>query len=119
MGSSDVRWNPRRYRVLQRCSECVSVRPGQNVRNVRSVGAGGSLVEAELSNASSVVGHTVAQTSWPREVVLVSIARGDRVIVPRGDVTMDAGDRLTIYTTPAGRDALGVLLGVTVQEQTV
>jgi Trk K+ transport system NAD-binding subunit len=90
----------------------------QNVRNVRSVGAGGSLVEAELSSASSVVGHTVAQTSWPREVVLVSIARGDRVIVPRGDVTMDAGDRLTIYTTPTGRDALGALLGVSVQEQT-
>jgi Trk K+ transport system NAD-binding subunit len=50
--------------------------------------------------------------------VLVSIARGDRVIVPRGDVTMDAGDRLTIYTTPTGRDALGALLGVSVQEQT-
>jgi CBS domain-containing protein len=89
----------------------------QNVRNVRSVGAAGSLVEVELKQDSSVVGHSVAETNWPREVVLVSIARGDRVIVPRGDVALEAGDRLTIFTTPTGRDALGVLLGVSTLEQ--
>ena len=88
----------------------------QNVRQVRSVGASGSLVEADLGLASSLVGRTVAQANWPRDVVVVSIARGDRVIIPRGEVVLEAGDRLTIFTTPAGRQALSDLFAAPIEE---
>jgi chloride channel protein, CIC family len=88
----------------------------QNVRQVRSVGASGSLVEVDLGSASALIGSTVAQADWPRDVVLVSIARGDRVVIPRGDVVLESGDRLTIFTTPNGRQALSVLFATPLEE---
>ncbi|HET9615158.1 MAG TPA: chloride channel protein, partial [Candidatus Limnocylindrales bacterium] len=81
-----------------------------NVRQVRSVGQAGALVEAEVAASSPLVGKRVADATWPRDTVLVSIARGDRLIVPRGDVSLGAGDRLTIFTTAAGREPLSALL---------
>ncbi len=81
-----------------------------NVRQVRSVGSSGSLIEAEIGPASVLAGRPVAEVAWPRDSVLVSIARGDRVIVPRGDVRLAAGDRLTIFSAPAVRGELETLL---------
>ena len=82
-----------------------------NVRQVRAVGTTGALIEAEIGPASALAGAAVATTSWPRDSVLVSIARGDRVIVPRGDVRLETGDRLTVFSAPAARQALEALLG--------
>ncbi|MGH2513402.1 MAG: TrkA C-terminal domain-containing protein [Candidatus Limnocylindrales bacterium] len=82
-----------------------------NVRQVRSVGSTGSLVEADVGAASVLAGRPVAKSAWPRETVLVSIGRGDRLIVPRGDVVLEAGDRLTIFSAPSARPALETLLG--------
>ncbi|HJP88043.1 MAG TPA: chloride channel protein [Candidatus Limnocylindrales bacterium] len=81
-----------------------------NVRQVRSVGATEALVEAEVTTSSRLVGRAVADAGWPRDAVLVSIGRGGRLIVPRGDVVLLAGDRLTIFATQAAREALSTLL---------
>lgn len=81
-----------------------------NVRQVRAVGTTGALVEAEIGPDSVLAGRDVAASGWPRDSVLVSIARGDRVIVPRGDVRLEPGDRVTVFTAPAARDALEALL---------
>ncbi len=81
-----------------------------NVRQVRSVGSSGAMLEAEIGPASSLAGSKVSATAWPRDSVLVSIARGDRVIVPRGDVQLQAGDRLTVFTATGARVALEALL---------
>ena len=82
-----------------------------NVRQVRAVGSTGALLEAEIGPSSVLAGRTVAQAAWPRDSVLVSILRGDRVIVPRGDVVLRAGDRLTVFSAPGAREALEALLG--------
>ncbi len=83
-----------------------------NVRQVRSLGEAGALVDAEVVAGSRLVGVTVAAASWPRETTLVSIRRADRTIVPRGDAVLELGDRLTVFTTAAGRAALeGLLAG--------
>ncbi len=82
-----------------------------NVRQVRAVGSTGALLEADVGPTSSLAGQPVSETGWPRDSVLVSIARGDRVIVPRGDVRLEAGDRLTVFSAPGARDALEALLG--------
>ena len=42
--------------------------------------------------------------------LLVSVLRGERVIVPRGNVILEAGDHLTVFTVPAAREALQSLL---------
>jgi H+/Cl- antiporter ClcA/CBS domain-containing protein len=81
-----------------------------NVQRVSAVRHTGSLVEAQVRPDSILVGQSVARIAWPREAVLVAIARGDRVIVPRGDVLLEAGDRLTIFASPEGGAAVMALL---------
>jgi H+/Cl- antiporter ClcA/CBS domain-containing protein len=82
-----------------------------NVRQVRAVGSTGALLEADIGPTSPLAGRPVSESGWPRDSVLVSIARGDRVIVPRGDVRLEVGDRLTVFSAPGARDALEALLG--------
>jgi CBS domain-containing protein len=84
-----------------------------NVRRVRAVDDSSSLVEAEIGDDSTLVGRTVAEARWPRDVVLVSIARADRIIVPRGDVSLQSGDRLTIFASAGARHELSELLAET------
>jgi CIC family chloride channel protein len=87
-----------------------------NVRRIRGVGPAGSLVEVEVGPASTLAGQTVAQAKWPRETVLVSVVRGTRVIVPRGDIVLATGDRLTIFATADAREALQTLLAAELSE---
>jgi CIC family chloride channel protein len=81
-----------------------------NVRQVRAIGSTGALVEAEIGPTSVLAGSAVAAAAWPRDTLLVSIGRGDRLIVPRGDVRLEAGDRLTVFSAPGARDALAAVL---------
>ena len=57
-------------------------------------------VDIHLSAEDPVVGKTVAEISaaLPTECVLVSIARGSRVIVPHGNTVFQAGDQVTAFT---------------------
>jgi len=89
---------------------------GANVRQVRASGSGGAMVEAEVGALSALAGQAVRTATWPRDSVLVSIGRGDRLIVPRGDVVLEAGDRLTIFTAPGARAALETLLAARIDE---
>jgi CIC family chloride channel protein len=82
-----------------------------NIQQIRTIGPAGALVEADIQAGSTLAGCQVAQAGWPRETVLVSIVRGDQVIVPRGDVTLAVGDRVTVFATPAAREPLAELLG--------
>ncbi len=82
-----------------------------NVRQVNTIGSTGTLVEAEIRGTSVLAGKPVSEAAWPRDSVLVSVARGERVIVPRGNVVLEAGDRLTVFTAPSAREALESLLG--------
>ncbi len=82
-----------------------------NVRQVRGLGAGGVLLEADLARGSALVGATVADAGWPPDVVLVAIERGDSLIVPRGDVTLAVGDRLSLFAAPGSEAQARSLLG--------
>jgi CIC family chloride channel protein len=56
-------------------------------------------VEVHLSANDPVIGKTVAQLSsaLPKESVLVSITRSERMIVPHGDTEFEAGDMVTAF----------------------
>ncbi len=59
-----------------------------------------SLVEIDLSNAhSSASNKKVQELDLPEGSVLVAIVRGDRVIVPKGNTVIEAGDRVLAVTT--------------------
>jgi CIC family chloride channel protein len=82
-----------------------------NVSQIRAVGSEGMLVEADIGPESTLAGLAVAAAPWPRDVVLVSVERADRLIIPRGDLVLAAGDHLTVFTAAAGRPGLDALLG--------
>ncbi len=60
-------------------------------------------LEVTIPDDSRAVGKTIAELSIPRAAVLVSILRGDEVIIPRGDTVLHQGD---IITTLCERDTL-------------
>ncbi len=81
-----------------------------NVRQVRGLRADGVIVETEISRGSPLAGTRVSSVPWPRDVVLVAVERNDAVLVPRGDLEIELGDRLSIFANPSARPALATLL---------
>ena len=82
------------------------------MRQVRGFGAGGVLLEADLDASSELVGKSVAEAAWPRDVLLVAIDRAGHLIVPRGDVRLAAGDRVSLFAAPDSEAAARRLLAL-------
>lgn len=73
------------------------VRRGR-IRSVHTVSEGfGELIEAEALETSAVVGTPIRYARLPEGVLVGAIVRGDKVILPRGDTTIRAGDRVIIF----------------------
>lgn len=47
-----------------------------------------------------VVDHLLRDIPWPRGSIVGAVLRGDRVILPRGDDHIRAGDRVVMFTFP-------------------
>ena len=52
-------------------------------------------LEVTIPDDSLAIGKTIAELGIPRAAVLVSIQRGDEVIIPRGDTHLHSGDVVT------------------------
>jgi len=52
-------------------------------------------IDVALTNEASANGKTIATLQLPREAVLVSIRRGNQLIIPHGDTQLQAGDVIT------------------------
>ena len=81
-----------------------------NIRQVRGLGAGGVIIETEIASGSALAGRRVSEIAWPREAVLVAIERRGALIVPRGDLELQAGDHVSIFAAPSARPAVEELL---------
>lgn len=81
-----------------------------NVRQVRAVGADGVLLEGPLPAGSPLAGRTLSETRLPRDLVIVAIQRGERLVIPNGQTTIEAGDRLTLFAAPDAEDAARAIL---------
>jgi trk system potassium uptake protein TrkA len=57
-----------------------------------------NLVEITLAEDTPWVGRPVRELVLPRETVLTTILRGDRVITPQADEPLEAGDELLFVT---------------------
>jgi trk system potassium uptake protein TrkA len=57
-----------------------------------------NLVEITLAEDTPWVGRPVRELVLPRETVLTTILRGDRVITPEADEPLEAGDELLFVT---------------------
>lgn len=65
--------------------------------------SGASLFEVTLPSQADVVGRAVRDVSWPADVVLSCIVRGDRTIAPSPADTLEAFDEL-LFIVPAEAD---------------
>jgi hypothetical protein len=53
-------------------------------------------IEVPLSESSIVLGKSISEINIPRSAVLVSIQRGEEVIIPRGDTILEDRDVITL-----------------------
>jgi Trk K+ transport system NAD-binding subunit len=68
-----------------------------------------------LDTGDAAVSKLIKEIPLPNDCVIVSIRRGDRVIVPRGNTQLLAGDR--VIALP-GADGVGVLRKILLQGNT-
>lgn len=61
---------------------------------------------------TSLVGRAVAEVPWPRDCVLVAIERDGALLVPRGPVRLQAGDRVSLFATPGSEQVVRALLAL-------
>ncbi len=71
---------------------------------------GAAFFELPVPPDSAVHGRRVREFHWPEEATLVSVRRGDRVIVPHGETRLEAGDTITAFGSGEARVELAHLL---------
>ena len=84
--------------------EAVSV--GALVRLLQFQGGAAHLVEITLAEDSPANDTAIADLDFPRDAVVVAVVRGDRLVVPRGDTTLQSGDEVLVLVTADAEDAV-------------
>jgi Trk K+ transport system NAD-binding subunit len=71
---------------------------------------GATFYEVPVPTGSAAAGQPVKDLDWPEDAVLVSIRRGDSVIIPHGDTVLRANDTITAFGQGDSRVAVAFLL---------
>lgn len=87
--------------------EAVSV--GSLVRLLQFEGGSAHLVEVTLAEDSPAAGTAIADLGVPREATVVAVVRDARLVVPRGDTVLQAGDEVLVLVTADAEDAAQAL----------
>jgi trk system potassium uptake protein TrkA len=87
--------------------EAVSV--GALVRLLQFQGGLAHLVEITLAEDSPADDTAIADLDFPRDAVVVAVVRADRLIVPRGDTTLQSGDEVLVLVAAEAEDAVHAL----------
>lgn len=88
--------------------EAVSV--GSLVRLLQFEGGAANLVEVTLAEGSPAEGIALADLEIPRDATIVAVVRADRLVVPRGDTVLSAGDEVLALVIGDAEDAVRRLL---------
>jgi trk system potassium uptake protein TrkA len=76
-----------------------------------------NLVEITLPDDTRWGGRPVRKLALPRDVALVAILRGNRVIVPEADEPLEGGDELLFVAAPEVEEDLRNLLATGTHQQ--
>lgn len=68
------------------------------------------IIEAELSPTSAVVGKKLRNIPLPEGAIFISILRGDRAIIPKGESEFQPGDRVVALVEKKTEQALREML---------
>jgi trk system potassium uptake protein TrkA len=69
-----------------------------------------NLVELTMPEDSPLVGHSLAEVTWPSDVVPVAVLRDNSIHTPDRDFSLKAGDELLFVSSESSEDALSELL---------
>ncbi len=69
------------------------------------------IVEVSLSNESPAANKAVKELRLPVDCILMSVIRGDEIIVPRGDTVVKAGDAIVALVRQGGQESLRKAIG--------
>lgn len=67
-------------------------------------------METVVGPDTGIVGQPLRDIGFPEGALLVSIVRGDRVIMPRGDDVLEPGDHAILFVLPEAVEAVEKLL---------
>ena len=71
-----------------------------------------SIVRLDLPESSPVINKKVKEFKLPEDTVLVSILRGDEVVIPKGDTILLSGDEIIAITNiEKEKDFINTLMG--------
>lgn len=90
------------FSTTRAIAEMIEMRSAlDTVHNVFSFGGGRvNFTEVILEAASPVVGKQLLALDLPANALIATIQRGSEVIVPHGEATLRAGDRVVLVTVP-------------------
>jgi trk system potassium uptake protein TrkA len=88
--------------------EAVSV--GTLVRLLSFEGGRASLIEVTLATDSPAADTEIVELGLPRDSTVVAVVRNDRVVVPRGDTRLQAGDEVLVMVTGESLDDVRKIL---------
>lgn len=77
------------------------IRQGKVLSSVSIRGEEADAMEAIAQENSDIVGKPVKDLDFPRGALLLTIMRGDEVVIPHGDSVIQPGDRILILSTRA------------------
>jgi trk system potassium uptake protein TrkA len=76
------------------------------VRLLQFQGGTFHLVEITLAEDSPANETAIADLDFPRDATVVAVVRVDRLIVPRGDTTLQSGDEVLVLVAADAEDAV-------------
>lgn len=86
------------------------------VRAIYSIGdAEAEMIEAQVLTTSPLAGKLVRDVDFPEGVLVGAVMKGDKVLKPTGDLRIDAGDVVALFTMAKDRPEVERLLQVSVE----
>ncbi len=83
---------------------------GDRADTLVTLNGGLDVIEFTISEGSSLAGHSVLETNWPKGSLLVSLTRGSSASVPAAEDILKSGDVVVAMVAPAARKAFNQLL---------
>ncbi|MCX8027757.1 MAG: Trk system potassium transporter TrkA [Thermodesulfovibrionales bacterium] len=74
------------------------IRKGDILSLTAIADAKAEIIEARISSMSPLVGRTLREFDMPKSTVIGAIIRGQKIIIPTGDDTLQTDDRLVVFT---------------------
>ena len=81
-----------------------------NVRRLRDLADETVVVEGLVTVDSEVVGCAISAVAWPRQSVVVAVRRDEDLMVPRGDLVLQSGDRVAVLSATSEADGVRAFL---------